>query len=144
MAIKSSGVPYQELSPEKIVIVDLKGNVAEGDLNLSFDTPTHLELYKTFKDIGGVVHTHSMWATAWAGGKIPCYRTTQADYFYGSVPCARALTKEEVEFDYEFNTGRVIVEKFKINRSYCCVRSPLQEPWSIQLGQRPERSNIPC
>ena len=94
--IKPSGVPYEELSPEKMVVVNLDGKVVEGDLNPSSDTPTHVELYKAFKNIGGVVHTHSSYATSWAqsGRSIPCYGTTHADYYYGEVPCLRCLTKE--------------------------------------------------
>jgi hypothetical protein len=97
--IKPSGVPYEELSPEKMVVVNLDGKVVEGDLNPSSDTPTHVELYKAFKNIGGVVHTHSSYATSWAqsGRSIPCYGTTHADYYYGEVPCLRCLTKEEID-----------------------------------------------
>lgn len=115
MVIKPSGVPYQMLTPEKMVIVNLGGKVVEGKLRPSSDTPTHLELYRAFKNIGGIVHTHSTWATSWAqaGRNIPCYGTTQADYFYGPVPCARALTEVEVESDYELNTGRIILERFE-------------------------------
>jgi len=114
-AIKPSGVPYEELTPEKMVLVNLNGKVVEGDLNPSSDTKTHLALYKAFPEIGGVVHTHSTWATSWAqaGRAIPCYGTTHADYFFGDIPCARSLTKEEIEEDYEANTGKVIVETFK-------------------------------
>ena len=98
--IKPSGVDYDKLSPEDMVVMDLDGNRVEGDLNPSSDTPTHIELYKAFKDLGGIVHTHSPWATSWAqaGRSIPCYGTTHADYFYGEIPCARSLTKEEIEF----------------------------------------------
>ena len=112
--IKPSGVAYEKMRPEDMVVVDLEGRVVEGDLNPSSDMPTHLVLYQHFADIGGVVHTHSSWATAWAqaGRAIPCYGTTQADYFYGEVPCARALTSEEIAEAYETNTGKVIVESF--------------------------------
>lgn len=115
MVIKPSGVPYESLTPEKMVVVNLAGKVIEGELRPSSDTPTHLALYQEFDDIGGIVHTHSTWATSWAqaGRDIPCYGTTQADYFYGEVPCARALTEEEVNSDYEMNTGRVILERFE-------------------------------
>ena len=104
-----------KLSPEDMVVMDLDGNRVEGDLNPSSDTPTHIELYKAFKDLGGIVHTHSPWATSWAqaGRSIPCYGTTHADYFYGEIPCARSLTKEEIEEAYEKNTGLVIIETFK-------------------------------
>ena len=112
--IKPSGVAYNELKPEDMVVMDLSGNKVEGTYNPSSDTDTHLELYLAFADIGGVVHTHSPIATAWAqaGRSIPCYGTTHADYFYGEIPCTRSLTKEEVEAGYEKNTGRVIIETF--------------------------------
>ena len=115
MVIKPSGVPYEELTAEKMVVVDLTGRVVEGDLNPSSDTPTHLELYRSFPEIGGVVHTHSPWATAWAqaGMGIPCYGTTHADHFYGEIPCTRPLTAAEINTDYELNTGRVIAECFR-------------------------------
>ena len=118
VVIKPSGVEYDELTPEKLVIVDLNNNVVEGNLNPSSDTKTHVELYKAFPKIGGIVHTHSSHAVAWAqsGRSIPCYGTTHADYFYGAVPCTRNLTSEEVNEDYELNTGKVIVETFtKLN-----------------------------
>ena len=112
--IKPSGVDYEDLKPEHMVVMDLQGNKVEGDLNPSSDTATHLELYKAFPKIGGIVHTHSSYATSWAqaGRDIPCYGTTHADYFYGAIPCCRNLTPEEIEADYEGNTGRVIVETF--------------------------------
>lgn len=113
--IKPSGVDYDKLSPEDMVVVDLEGNVVEGKYKPSSDTPTHLELYKKYPEIGGVVHTHSPNATAWAqaGRSIPLYGTTHADYFFGSIPCARSLTKEEIEGEYEKNTGLVIIETFE-------------------------------
>lgn len=113
--IKPSGVAYEDLRPEDMVVLDLEGRQVEGKLKPSSDTATHLELYKAFPEIGGIVHTHSSWATSWAqaGRDIPCYGTTHADYFYGSIPCARNLTKEEIEEGYEKNTGLVIVETFK-------------------------------
>lgn len=112
--IKPSGVPYSEMTAEDMVVMDLDGNKVEGKLNPSSDTPTHMELYRNFKDIGGVVHTHSSWACAWAqaGRDVPAYGTTHADFANGAVPCTRGLTKEEVESAYELNTGRVIVEEF--------------------------------
>ena len=112
--IKPSGVDYDKLSPEDMVVMDLDGNRVEGDLNPSSDTPTHIELYKAFKDLGGIVHTHSPWATSWAqaGRSIPCYGTTHADYIYGEVPCERCLTKDEIEDAYEENTGKLIVSEF--------------------------------
>lgn len=114
VVIKPSGVEYDELTPENLVVLDLEGNRVEGDLNPSSDTKTHLELYKAFPALGGIVHTHSPYAVAWAqaGQDIPCYGTTHADYFYGAVPCARHLTKEELDEDYEKNTGKIIIETF--------------------------------
>ncbi|MCR4675275.1 MAG: L-ribulose-5-phosphate 4-epimerase [Lachnospiraceae bacterium] len=113
--IKPSGVDYEKLTPEDMVVMDLEGNRIEGKLNPSSDTPTHLELYKAFPTIGGIVHTHSPHATAWAqaGRGIPCYGTTHADYFYGEIPCARNLTPEEIEEAYEKNTGLSIIETFR-------------------------------
>ena len=113
MAIKPSGVPYGELRPEAVTVVDLEsGAVVDGDYRPSSDTPTHLVLYRSFEAIGGVVHTHSAFATAWAqaGREIPCLGTTHADHFHGSVPVTRALTPEEIQGDYEERTGDVIVE----------------------------------
>ncbi len=113
--IKPSGVDYDILKPEDMVVMDLLGNKVEGDLNPSSDTATHLELYKAFLTVGGIVHTHSPMATSWAqaGRGIPCYGTTHADYFYGEIPCARNLTEEEIEEGYEKNTGLVIIETLK-------------------------------
>lgn len=119
--IKPSGVDYDLLKPSDMVVVDLEGNRVEGSLNPSSDTPTHLELYKAFPEIGGIVHTHSPYATAWAqaGRGLPCYGTTHADYFYGEIPCARNLTPEEIEEGYEKYTGLVIAEAFRnINPMY--------------------------
>jgi len=115
VVIKPSGVEYEDLTPDKLVIVRLDGQKAEGDLNPSSDTKTHLELYKAFPGIGGIVHTHSPHTVGWAqaGHDIPCYGTTHADYFYGPIPCARSLTPEEVAEDYERNTGKVIIETFE-------------------------------
>ena len=114
-AIKPSGVPYEKLKPEDMVIMDLNGNKIEGKYNPSSDTPTHVELYKAFPEIGGIVHTHSSYATSWAqaGRDIPCYGTTHADYIYGEVPCLRCLTKEEIDQEYEQNTGLLIVNEFR-------------------------------
>ncbi len=114
VVIKPSGVEYDELTPENLVVVDLAGRRVEGELNPSSDTKTHLELYRAFPALGGIVHTHSPCAVAWAqaGQDIPCYGTTHADYFYGPVPCTRCLTREELDEDYEKNTGKVIVETF--------------------------------
>ena len=113
--IKPSGVEYDELKPSDMVVMDLQGNKVEGDMNPSSDTKTHLVLYNAFPQVGGIVHTHSPYAVAWAqaGEDLPCYGTTHADYFYGSIPCARHLTQEELDEDYEKNTGVTIVETFK-------------------------------
>ncbi len=113
MVIKPSGVAYENLKPEDMVVVDLDGKVVEGSYRPSSDTKTHVELYRSFP-IGGIVHTHSTYAVAWAqaGRDIPCYGTTHADYFYGDIPCARMLSQEELDDDYERCTGSVIVETF--------------------------------
>ena len=113
--IKPSGVDYDALTPEDMVVMDLDGNRVEGNYKPSSDTATHLELYKAFPAIGGIVHTHSSYATSWAqaGRSIPCYGTTHADYIYGEVPCLRCLNKEEIEEAYEENTGHLIVSEFK-------------------------------
>ena len=115
VVIKPSGVAYEELTPDKLVVLDLAGNRVAGTLNPSSDTKTHLELYKAFPALGGIVHTHSTYAVAWAqaGRDLPCYGTTHADSFYGPVPCTRHLTQAELDEDYEKNTGRVIVETFQ-------------------------------
>ena len=114
VVIKPSGVSYEQMRVQDMVVVTLEGKVVEGTLKPSSDTPTHLELYKAFTRIGGIVHTHSTYATSWAqsGRSIPCYGTTHADYFYGEIPCARNLTREEIEENYEKNTGKVILEAF--------------------------------
>ncbi len=115
VVIKPSGVPYSTMKAEDMVVMDLNGNKVEGSLNPSSDTPTHLELYRQFKDIGGIVHTHSPWACSWAqaGRDIPAYGTTHADFAFGGIPCTRGLTADEVNGEYELNTGKVIVEEFK-------------------------------
>ncbi|MGN1383086.1 MAG: L-ribulose-5-phosphate 4-epimerase [Eubacterium sp.] len=114
-AIKPSGVPYDELKWQDIVLVDFDGNKVEGDMNPSSDTPTHAWLYKSWDNIGGIVHTHSSYATSWAqsGRSIPCYGTTHADYYYGPIPTLRCLSKEELDTAYELNTGKLIVDEFK-------------------------------
>lgn len=113
--IKPSGVEYDTMTPDDMVVMDLNGKKVEGKLNPSSDTPTHVEIYKAFKEVGGVVHTHSSYATSWAqaGRGIPCYGTTHADYFYGEIPCVRCLTKDEIESAYEENTGHLIVNEFE-------------------------------
>ncbi len=131
--IKPSGVAYDQMKPEQMVVVSLKtGEVVEGDLRPSSDTPTHLELYRAFSEIGGIVHSHSLYATAWAqaGREIPAFGTTHADHFYGTVPCTRELKRGEIENDYEKNTGRVIVGRFK-------NIDPLDMPAVLVAGHAP-------
>lgn len=133
VVIKPSGVPYDGMKPEHMVVVSLNGGmVVEGGLRPSSDTPTHLVLYRAFKNIGGVVHTHSLHATAWAQAVrgIPSYGTTQADYWYGDVPCTRLMTPEEIKTDYEANTGHVIVETFR-------DLDPLQHPAVLVASHGP-------
>lgn len=112
MVIKPSGVEYSQMQPQDMVVVDQEGHVVEGELRPSSDTPTHLELYRACPQLGGIVHTHSRWATIWAqaGMPLPAYGTTHADYFAGSIPCTRPLTNGEIREDYEKNTGLVILE----------------------------------
>ena len=114
VVIKASGVEYATMKIEDLVVVDLNGNIIEGNLRPSSDTATHLELYKAFEDIGGVVHTHSTWATIWAqiGKDIPACGTTHADYFYGNIPCTRKMERDEINRGYEKETGTVIIETF--------------------------------
>jgi L-ribulose-5-phosphate 4-epimerase len=113
--IKPSGVAYEQLTPEKMVVLDLDGETIEGELRPSSDTATHLELYRSFKSIGGICHTHSPKATMWAQAQsgIPCFGTTHADHFYGTVPVTEIMTMEEIDNDYELNTGRVIVRRLE-------------------------------
>ena len=114
IVIKPSGVHYEDLNLEDLVVVDLDGNQVEGKLKPSSDTPTHLVIYRNFKQVGGVTHTHSRWASSWAqaGKGIPVLGTTHADYFYGEIPCTRNMTSEEIKGEYEKRTGEVIVETF--------------------------------
>jgi len=114
VVIKPSGVPYKKLTPENMIVVDMDGNIIEGRGNPSVDTPTHIRLYQAFPGIGGIVHTHSRWATIFAQGGmgIPAYGTTHADYFHRAIPCTRGLTDEEISGNYEWETGSVIVEAF--------------------------------
>jgi L-ribulose-5-phosphate 4-epimerase len=125
VVIKPSGVPYEELERDDLVVVNLQGEIVEGKLKPSSDTPTHLVLYRSFPGIGGIVHTHSPWATSWAqaGRDLPALGTTHADYFYGEVPCTRPMTKPEIYGAYELETGNVIVETFRERRL-----DPLQVP----------------
>jgi L-ribulose-5-phosphate 4-epimerase len=115
IAIKPSGIAYEDLTPENMVLLDLDGNIIEGDLRPSSDTPTHLELYRNFKTIGGICHTHSSKATMWAQAcrEIPVLGTTHADYFYGPIPVTGQMNKDQIEKDYELNTGKIIVQRFK-------------------------------
>jgi L-ribulose-5-phosphate 4-epimerase len=132
VVIKPSGVPYEVMKPEDLVVVDMEGNPIEGKLRPSSDLPTHLILYKAFADIGGVAHTHSRFATSWAqaGREIPCFGTTHADYFHGPVPVTKPLTPKEIRFNYEVNTGYAIVRRFaKLN--------PLHMPGALVAGHAP-------
>ena len=115
IVIKPSGVPYDELTPAKLVVTDMNGDIVKGTLRPSSDLPTHAALFRAFPTIGGVVHTHSMFATAFAQARreITCFGTTHADYFYGAIPVTRALTPAEIATDYELNTGLAIVKRFK-------------------------------
>jgi L-ribulose-5-phosphate 4-epimerase len=133
VVIKPSGVPYDNLKPEHMVVVSLRdGKIVEGNLNPSSDTPTHLLLFRAFREIGGIVHTHSLYATAWAQARkgISSYGTTQADYWFGGVPCTRLLTPQEIKTDYEVNTGKVIVETFR-------KKNPLQHPAVLVASHGP-------
>ena len=115
VVIKPSGISYSKMKPKDMVVMNLYGKIVEGDLKPSSDTPTHLILYRQFLNIGGIVHTHSEWATSWAqaGKGIPAVGTTHADYFYGEIPCTRKMTEEEIQGEYELETGKVIIETFK-------------------------------
>ena len=132
VVIKPSGVPYEELKPEDMVVTDLEGRVVEGRYKPSSDTPTHVVLYRAFPDVGGIVHTHSPWATAWAQAAkpIPALGTTHADYFYGEIPCTRPMTEAEIKGDYERETGNVIVETFR-------GRDPLAIPGVLVRSHAP-------
>ncbi|NLV35515.1 MAG: L-ribulose-5-phosphate 4-epimerase [Clostridiaceae bacterium] len=132
VVIKASGVRYEDMKDEHMVVLDMEGNVVEGKYKPSSDTPTHLALYRAFPGIGGIVHTHSMWATAWAQAQLslPCYGTTHADYFYGDIPCTRPLNSEEIKGDYEAETGKVIIETF-------IGRDPLQVPGVLVASHGP-------
>lgn len=125
VVIKPSGVDYEHMRAEDMVVVNLKGEIIEGSLKPSSDTPTHLALYKEFESIKSVVHTHSEWATAWAqsGRAIPCYGTTHSDYFFGDIPCTRKLNALEINGDYEYETGNVIIETIREN-GYDAIERP--------------------
>lgn len=115
VVIKPSGISYESMTKEHMVVMDLEGKILSGNYKPSSDTDTHIALYREFPEIGGIVHTHSRWATSWAQActALPAYGTTHADYFYGEIPCTRKLTPEEINASYELNTGRVIIETFK-------------------------------
>ncbi|MGC2528848.1 MAG: L-ribulose-5-phosphate 4-epimerase [Candidatus Acidiferrum sp.] len=132
VAIKPSGVPYETMKPEDLVVVDLEGKIVEGSLRPSSDLPAHLILYKAFRGVGGIAHTHSSAATAWAQAQkeIPCFGTTHADYFYGPVPVTKPLSPAEIRSDYEVNTGHAIVRRFK-------KLDPLQVPAVLVAGHAP-------
>lgn len=132
VVIKPSGVPYEKLKKEHMVVVDMDGRVVEGDYRPSSDTPTHLVLYRFFSGIGGIVHTHSPWATIWAqaGRAIPAFGTTHADYFHGEIPCTRRMTEAEIQRAYEQETGNVIAETFR-------GRDPLAVPGVLVHGHAP-------
>lgn len=132
VVIKPSGVPYDRMTASQMVVLNLDGQVVEGDLNPSSDAPTHLEIYKAFPQTGGIVHTHSTYATAWAqaGCAIPVVGTTHADYFYGEIPCTRDMTAEEIAGEYERQTGAVIVEAFR-------DRDPMQTPAVLAVNHGP-------
>ena len=126
VAIKPSGVDYSELSPANMVLLDLQGNIVEGDFNPSSDTKTHLKLYNAFEEIGGVVHTHSRYASSWAqaGKSLPCFGTTHADYFYGEIPCTAVISDGSIAKDYEDETGAQIVDTFR-ERDYRSMKAVL-------------------
>jgi len=132
IVIKPSGVPYDQMKPEHMVVLDASGKQVEGELRPSSDAPTHVVLYQHFREVGGVVHTHSEWATSWAqaGRNLPPYGTTHADYFHGEVPCTRPLTSEEVSEAYEANTGKVITETIP-------AESGLETPGVLVYGHAP-------
>ncbi len=129
VVIKPSGMAYEELMPDDMVVVDLEGKTAEGRLNPSSDTPSHIEIYKAFKEIAGITHTHSEYATmfAQANREIPCLGTTHADHFHGTIPITRMITEEEIEENYEKNTGKVVVERFS-------ELDPMEMPGVLVVG----------
>ena len=142
VCIKPSGVSYETMTADDMVIIDMDGNVVEGKYRPSSDTPTHLYLYKVFTEIGGIVHTHSTNAVAWAqaGQNITAYGTTHADAFFGDVPCARALTKDEIEEAYEHNTGVVIEEAFR-GKDYNAIPAVLvKNHGPFTWGKTPEKA----
>lgn len=142
VVIKPSGVDYEKLTIRDIVVVDFNGKVIEGNLKPSSDTATHIALYKKFTDVGGIVHTHSSWATSWAqaGKPIPVFGTTQADYFYGEIPCTRPMKRDEVAGEYEQETGNVIIETFR-TKNYRTVPGVLVHSHGpFAWGESPEKA----
>ncbi|MCA0991330.1 L-ribulose-5-phosphate 4-epimerase [Pseudalkalibacillus hwajinpoensis] len=142
VVIKPSGVSYKAMKATDMVVVDLEGNILEGNYKPSSDTATHLELYKAFSHIGGIVHTHSTWATifAQAGKPIPPLGTTHADYFYNEIPCTRKMKKEEIENEYEKNTGKVIVEAFNLINAHESPSVLVHEHGPFCWGKSPEEA----
>lgn len=142
IVIKPSGVDYDNLTEDNMVVVDLEGNQMEGRLNPSSDTPTHLALYQAFPDMGGIVHTHSTWATMWAqaGKAIPCFGTTHADYFYGEIPCTRKMSPEEIQGAYEAETGAVIIETFQAKHTLFVPGVLVQHHGPFAWGKNPEEA----
>ena len=150
VVIKPSGVSYDTMKPDDMVVVDLDGNKIEGEMNPSSDTPTHLEIYKAFDGVKAVVHTHSKWATSFAQARqdIPCLGTTHADNFYGNIPCTRSMTQQEIETDYEKETGNVIVETFSKRKikpleiSAVIVANHGPFSWGTSLGKAIENALV--
>lgn len=142
IVIKPSGVPYEELSLEHLVVLDINGTKVEGKLNPSSDTKTHLVIYRNYPEIGGVVHTHSRWATVWAQAcsGIPALGTTHADYFYGEIPCTRKLTNEEINGDYEEQTGNVIIETFQDKNPVCVPGVLVSNHGPFSWGKDPQEA----
>ena len=136
VVIKPSGVPYEQMKPEHLVVTDLEGNIVEGNLRPSSDLPTHLVLYKQFPEIGGVAHTHSEYATAWAQARkaIPCFGTTHADYFHGPVPVTGEMTDQEIAVEYEKNTGHAIVRALRQTNAVGHPRHTGGQPRPFCLG----------
>jgi len=148
IVIKPSGVEYEKMRPEDMVITDIEGNIIEGSFRPSSDTPTHIEIYKAFPEIRGICHTHSVYATSFAqaGKNIECYGTTHADYFYGAIPCTRHLTEIEIKNNYEKNTGIVIAEEFK-KKDYlaipgCLVKSHGVFTWGKDANKAVENAIV--